>query len=393
MQLDLRTLVISLMLVAGVNSLVMLLAWRYTSSMRNITGFWSVSQLLFLWGTALLALRYVIPDFFSIVVCNVLLLGGQAALQEGLGYYIGQPGLYRGWALSIVAVQLGLASFFTYFLPSLEWRIVCYSVMSACLCILGVLMLRTNGEPEEAPKRFLRGVFFANMGIMAIRVVAAFIEPLSHEAQAQNSLWHTLPLAGLLCLYVALSLGMFWMIMHKMSLQAQQQAETDSLTSVPNRRAMDGYFAQLYSQQQGAIAVMMIDIDKFKDINDSFGHRAGDCYLVSLAQEIKKNLQPEAALFRYAGDEFLVVMQQADRQALTATAKIVQQKAEKLLVPWGAGQVIQTTVSLGLAMSEKRTSSWDELVQLADLAMYRVKSKGGNGVAWYEAETKVKQSI
>lgn len=393
MQLDLRTLVISLMLVAGVNSLVMLLAWRYTSSMRNITGFWSVSQLLFLWGTALLALRYAIPDFFSIVVCNVLLLGGQVALQEGLGYYIGQPGLYRGWALNIVALQLGLASFFTYFLPSLEWRIVCYSVMSACLCILGVLMLRTNGEPEEAPKRFLRGVFFANMGIMAIRVVAAFVEPLSHEAQAQNSLWHTLPLAGLLCLYVALSLGMFWMIMHKMSLQAQQQAETDSLTSVPNRRAMDGYFAQLYSQQQGAIAVMMIDIDKFKDINDSFGHRAGDCYLVSLAQEIKKNLQPEAALFRYAGDEFLVVMQQADRQALTAIAKIVQQKVENLLVPWGAGKIIQTTVSLGLAMSEKRTSSWDELVQLADLAMYRVKSKGGNGVAWYEAETKVKQSI
>ena len=328
----------------------------------------------------------------DIVVCNVLLLGGQVALQEGLGYYIGQPGLYRGWALSIVAVQLGLASFFTYFLPSLEWRIVCYSVLSACLCILGVLMLRTNGEPEEAPKRFLRGVFFANMGIMAIRVVAAFIEPLSHEAQVQNSLWHTLPLAGLLCLYVALSLGMFWMIMHKLSLKAQRQAETDSLTSVPNRRAMDGYFAQLYSHQQGAIAVMMIDIDKFKDINDSFGHRAGDCYLVSLAQEIKQNLQPEAALFRYAGDEFLVVMQQTDRQALTAAAKIVQQKAENLLVPWGAGKLIQTTVSLGLAMSEKRTSSWDELVQLADLAMYCVKSKGGNGIAWYE-EAKIKQSI
>ena len=76
MQLDLRMLVISLMLVAGVNSLVMLLAWRYTSSMLNITGFWSVSQLLFLLGTALLALRYAIPDFFYIVVCNVLVPWG-----------------------------------------------------------------------------------------------------------------------------------------------------------------------------------------------------------------------------------------------------------------------------------------------------------------------------
>ena len=181
--------------------------------------------------------------------------------------------------------------------------------------------------------------------------------------------------------------------MHKMSLQAQRQAETDSLTSVPNRRAMDGYFAQLYSQQQGAIAVMMIDIDKFKDINDSFGHRAGDCYLVSISQEIQKNLQPEAALFRYAGDEFLVVLQHTDRRDLMAAAQIVQQKVEKLLVPWGVGKIIQTTVSLGLAMSEKRTGNWDELVQLADLAMYRVKSKGGNGVAWYEEEMKVKQSI
>lgn len=60
MQLDVRTLVISLMLVAGVNSLVMLLAWRYTSSMRNITGFWSVSQLLFFvrYRTIVFALRY-----------------------------------------------------------------------------------------------------------------------------------------------------------------------------------------------------------------------------------------------------------------------------------------------------------------------------------------------
>jgi diguanylate cyclase (GGDEF)-like protein len=186
---------------------------------------------------------------------------------------------------------------------------------------------------------------------------------------------------------------MFWMIMHKMSLQAQRQAETDSLTSVPNRRAMDGYFAQLYSQQQGAIAVMMIDIDKFKDINDSFGHRAGDCYLVSISKEIQKNLQPEAALFRYAGDEFLVVTQQADRRALTVTAQTVQQKVENLLVPWSDGKIIQTTVSVGLAMSEQRAGSWDELVQLADLAMYRVKSNGGNGVAWYEEEIQVKQSI
>ena len=104
-------------------------------------------------------------------------------------------------------------------------------------------------------------------------------------------------------------------------------------------------------------------------------------------------MRPEAALFRYAGDEFLVVMQQADRQAVTVFAQTVQQKVEKLLVPWGAGEIIQTTVSLGLALSEKRANSWDELVQLADLAMYRVKSQGGNGVAWYEEEIKFTQSI
>ena len=98
-------------------------------------------------------------------------------------------------------------------------------------------------------------------------------------------------------------------------------------------------------------------------------------------------------MFRYAGDEFLVVMQQADRQAVTVFAQTVQQKVEKLLVPWGAGEIIQTTVSLGLALSEKRANSWDELVQLADLAMYRVKSQGGNGVAWYEEEIKFTQSI
>ena len=258
---------------------------------------------------------------------------------------------------------------------------------------MGILTLRKDKEAEEAPKRFLRAVLWTSMGLIIMRIVFAFNHLFNYEIEVQTSAFSSLIIAGLLCLYVALSLGMFWMIMHKMSLQAQQQAETDSLTNVPNRRAMDGYFAQLYSQQQGAIAVMMIDIDKFKDINDSFGHRAGDCYLVSISQEIQKNLQPEAALFRYAGDEFLVVMQQADRRALTVAAQTVQQKVENLLVPWSGGKIIQTTVSVGLALTEKRLGSWDELVQLADLAMYRVKSNGGNGIAWYEEETQVKQSI
>lgn len=393
MQLDMRTLVISLMLVAGVNSLVMLLAWRYTSSMRNITGFWSVSQLLFLLGTALLSLRNLIPDLLSVVACNVFLIGGQGALQEGLERYIGRQGACRIWTLSFIIVEFVVTVLLTYIWPSLGARVICYSLFSAGMCVLGILTLRKDKEAEEAPKRFLRAVLWTSMGLIIMRIVFAFNHLFNYEIEVQTSAFSSLIIAGLLCLYVALSLGMFWMIMHKMSLQAQQQAETDSLTNVPNRRAMDGYFAQLYSQQQGAIAVMMIDIDKFKDINDSFGHRAGDCYLVSISQEIQKNLQPEAALFRYAGDEFLVVMQQADRRALTVAAQTVQQKVENLLVPWSGGKIIQTTVSVGLALTEKRLGSWDELVQLADLAMYRVKSNGGNGIAWYEEETQVKQSI
>lgn len=85
-------------------------------------------------------------------------MGGQAALQKGWGT-MGQPGRYRGWVLSMVAVQLGLISFFTYFLPSLEWRIICYGVMSACLCIPGVLMLRKNGSKKKRLNGFCAAYF------------------------------------------------------------------------------------------------------------------------------------------------------------------------------------------------------------------------------------------
>ena len=92
-------------------------------------------------------------------------MGGQAALQEGLGHYIGQPGRYRGWVLSMGGCAVGLDYLsLRIFLPSLEWRIICYSVMSACLCIPGVLMLRKNGKQEEAPKRFFARNFFREHG-------------------------------------------------------------------------------------------------------------------------------------------------------------------------------------------------------------------------------------
>ena len=147
MQLDLRTLVISLMLVAGVNSLVMLLAWRYTSSMRNITGFWSVSQLLFLLGTALLALRYAIPDFFSIVVCNVLLLGGQVALQEGLGYW-------PAWSLPRLGVKhsgctVWLGVFFYVFSSFLR---MAYCLLQCDVC-LPVYSWRTDAAYKWGARR------------------------------------------------------------------------------------------------------------------------------------------------------------------------------------------------------------------------------------------------
>lgn len=163
----------------------------------------------------------------------------------------------------------------------------------------------------------------------------------------------------------------------------QTLATTDSLTGVANRRHLVER-AQLEfdrcRRHQLPLAVMMIDVDHFKGVNDRHGHPAGDAVLVEAARACRHTLRATDLLARYGGEEFLALLPLTDAEAAQRVAERVRAAIAALRVDNGGGTPLQVTVSVGLASLGSGTATVDELFSRADQALYAAKQKGRNRV-------------
>lgn len=161
----------------------------------------------------------------------------------------------------------------------------------------------------------------------------------------------------------------------------QQASRTDSLTGVPNRRAMmeDLQAERLRSVREGAaMAVIMADVDRFKSVNDTYGHETGDRVLVSLARALREALRAYDVCSRWGGEEFLVLLPATGRTGALEVGEKLRKAAASLDVP-AAGAHVTVSLSVGLAVLEAG-ESMDALIRRADKAMYLAKSLGGDRV-------------
>ena len=164
-------------------------------------------------------------------------------------------------------------------------------------------------------------------------------------------------------------------------------AKSDHLTDLANRRHFEKTLNQLLAQHDELsepICIMLIDIDNFKDINDKYGHAAGDAVLVQIAPILKMNMRPNDLVARYGGDEFVIQMNCAAEIGLTR-AREIRTYLQNYTFEW-QGNKIQATVSIGLLHPDKKNGAEpahydiETLLQKADAAMYNAKKKGRNTV-------------
>jgi diguanylate cyclase (GGDEF)-like protein/PAS domain S-box-containing protein len=158
----------------------------------------------------------------------------------------------------------------------------------------------------------------------------------------------------------------------------QYQAFHDPLTDLPNRALfMDrlGHALARAGQQATEVAVLFTDLDNFKVINDSLGHKAGDQLLVAVAQRLKACLRPVDTVARLGGDEFTLLLEGVT--GVSDAARVAERIAQELRAPFAleAHEVFATT-STGIAVSSSAQGQPTDLLRHADLAMYRAKSKG-----------------
>jgi diguanylate cyclase (GGDEF)-like protein len=160
------------------------------------------------------------------------------------------------------------------------------------------------------------------------------------------------------------------------------QATRDALTGLWNRRMIVeilGRECARAARERTSIGVIIADLDHFKRANDSLGHLGGDAVLVEASRRMNSVLRPYDAIGRYGGEEFLIVLPGCDQAATEAAAERMRQVIQEAEVATPAG-VIPITVSLGAVVGEGTRIDAEELIRLADLALYRAKRAGRNRV-------------
>ena len=179
----------------------------------------------------------------------------------------------------------------------------------------------------------------------------------------------------------------------RMSLQ--EVANYDALTNLINRRGFNQIFAEKLLQKTdegGMLAVMFLDIDHFKRINDSLGHDAGDKLLKVLAQHIKGSVRShEDVVARFGGDEFCLLISLREREEARAMAQRIMLKMKEPIELSGRRMVM--TTSIGISLFPEDGTTCEELLKHADLALYQSKGGGRNGLNFFSPNLKTRATL
>jgi diguanylate cyclase (GGDEF)-like protein len=170
--------------------------------------------------------------------------------------------------------------------------------------------------------------------------------------------------------------------------EAHKLARHDSLTGLPNRRCFSERLNEVLRSSDAAgkrCAVLMLDLDGFKTVNDLHGHAAGDATLIAFAGRISAQLRPDAFLARLSGDEFALI--QTDIESLEAPAALARRIVASLSEPISIeGVSISLGVGVGIAVTPEDGVEYKDIMRRADLALYRAKKNGRSNIRFFEAE-------
>ena len=178
----------------------------------------------------------------------------------------------------------------------------------------------------------------------------------------------------------------------KHSLELAYQASHDALTDLPNRTMLCDRLAHAIARANRAksfVAVLFMDLDRFKTVNDSLGHAAGDALLKKVAARLRGSAREQDTVARFGGDEFIIVLEDLYNEEL---ATIVAMKIVKAIaVPMAlGGNEVSITASIGITLFPKDGDDAESLLKNADTAMYSAKQQGRDNFQFYASETHAK---
>jgi len=168
----------------------------------------------------------------------------------------------------------------------------------------------------------------------------------------------------------------------------EHNAQTDTLTGLKNRKFLEDNIDHITAQtkrSQISYGVLLLDIDYFKMVNDTYGHDIGDNALKIVADTLRENIRETDVAIRYGGEEFVILLYNCDEQGAMDVAEKIRVNFSNKNIPTGGTTIIQKTMSIGVSIFPEDTKELDEAIKYADLALYKAKKTGRNKVIRFKS--------
>ena len=313
------------------------------------------------------------PSWANFVLANALIVLYPALLALALRRHLGRrkhPGWTRMVALAFLVFIVLLALTQD---ASRTARILVVSGGNALFFLAGLGVLLRYGRPWEMARGAIAATLGITAGILALRVAAVLV--LGPDSAAQDVL---LGLALVVPVFASFVLGLAFPVAEfaRDERRMAELSERDPLTRLPNRRfALRALKQRVTAEPPRPFAVVFIDLDGFKRVNDSLGHAVGDQLLVQISQRLLPGMGEHELLARLGGDEFLLVVDLEGHSVPIETR--VERLLERLAPPFRLGdREVHIGASAGICLFPDDATSVKELIRHADAAMYRAKDAG-----------------
>lgn len=360
---------------AGVMSLLMalvlgLMRRSYPSSIRGL-GMWALAPLLWVISTVLFSARGAIPDLLGIVAANSLLLMGAMCQLAGTRRFLGHPVAWGRWA-ALLAMTVATMTVLTIPYPHYPLRVGVFTVVVACVYGSLLAFLLRRGD-QSFPIRLVEAVLVLHLLVLAGRLYTLSTGQGGSDLLDRNAI-QTLYISAYVLTTLMLPLGNVLMATDRLRAELEHLATHDPLLPVLNRRAFLQACEHELSRQRRTgrpPALILMDLDHFKAVNDTHGHQHGDAVLRHVVARLQTVLRRTDVLARYGGEEFALLLPETS----TDDACLL---AQRLHTSLAQGHPLDCRMSMGATAWRGETDSLDAMLSRADAALYRAKAAGRN---------------
>lgn len=386
LSLDVTTMITVSMALYGICSAAMLMILKWNPDIPG-TRLITWGNLMGSAGYFFLLLRTFGLYVPSILIGNALLAGSYYLYFCGLGTNGGRTQHHLGFFLSVLGLYLAFLFHFSTAHVSLPIRVAGITFFLACLSLASAVNLWPKLKARSMIHWLLALVFCLHSAFLLSWTVRNLLNLSDTRTMLEGGSYMTyIYFQGILFIY-AVTMAFMAVISTGLQERLKQRARLDHLTGLYNRMAFEDLAGQVFDRVRVAatpVAVLMLDLDHFKRVNDTHGHAVGDRVLSHFARTISGALRPTDLMARFGGEEFVILLPDTDAENSRDVAERLRKLTEGLSFSC-TGEDLTISVSIGIAVgSPAAGDSFEALFHLADLALYRAKALGRNRVELVE---------